>query len=270
MTTKSALPHIYDYSHLEPLPDPPRNYDMQQLDSLLTAGAALQAHFANRSDVLISGEGYLRHDAANESERLAPDLVVAFGVNPDAIIARNGYVISEVGKPPDFVLEVASKSTGARDYTVKRAGYAGYGALEYWRFDRTGGRFHDAPLAGDALVNGEYAPLAIARDPAARLWGYSSVLGLELWWDDGDLRFRDPVSGEFLLNARELEQARLDAEEDAELQRNARLAAEESAEYQRNARLAAEESAEYQRNARLAAESRLAEMEAEMRRLRGE
>ena len=134
---------------------------------------------------------------------------------------------------------------------------------EYWRFDRTGGRFHDAPLAGDALVNGEYAPLTIARDPAARLWGYSAVLGLELWWDDGELRFRDPVSGEFLLNAREWDMARLAAEERAD-------AAEEDAELQRNARLAAEESAEYQRAARLAAESRIAEMEAELRRLRGE
>ena len=262
MPAKSPLPHISDYSHLEPLPDPPRNYDMQQLDSLLTAGGTLQAHFANRSDVLISGEGYLRRHAANESEWLAPDLVIVFGVNPDAVIARNGYVISEVGKPPDFVLEVASKSTGARDYTVKRIGYAGYGVREYWRFDRTGGRFHDAPLAGDALVDGEYEPLAITRDPAGRLWGYSAVLGLELWWDDGELRFRDPVSGEFLLNARELDLARLDAEEDAELQRAARLLAEDNAKYQRNARLAAEERA-------AAAESRIAEMEAKLRRLRG-
>ena len=263
MTTKSPIPHISDYSHLEPLPDPLRNYDMQQLDSLLTAGGTLQAHFANRSDALICGSGYLRHDAANESKRFAPDLVIAFGVNPDAIIARNGYVISEVGKPPDFVLEVASKSTGARDYTVKRIGYAGYGVREYWRFDRTGGRFHDAPLAGDALVEGEYKPLAIARDPAGRLWGYSAILRLELWWDDGELRFRDPVSGEFLLNARELDLARLDAEENAELQRNARLAAEVRLD-------AAEEYAEIQRSARLAAEARIAEMEAELRRLRGE
>ena len=83
----------------------------------------------------------------------------AFGVNPDAIVARNGYVISEVGQPPDFVLEVASRSTGQRDYTVKRAGYAGFGVREYWRFDHTGGRYHDAPLAGDRLVDGEYEPL---------------------------------------------------------------------------------------------------------------
>ena len=81
---------------------------------------------------------------------------MTFGVDPKAIVARNGYVISEVGKPPDFVLEVASRSTGRRDYTVKRDGYAGYGVREYWRFDHTGGRFHDAALAGDVLVDGRY------------------------------------------------------------------------------------------------------------------
>ena len=50
-----------------------------------------------------------------------PDGLVAKGVSdPQGIIWRNGYVISEVGKPPDFVLEVASRSAGRRDYTVKR------------------------------------------------------------------------------------------------------------------------------------------------------
>ena len=63
-----------------------------------------------------------------------PDCVVAFGVDPVAIVSRNGYVIQHAGKPPDFVLEVASISTGRRDYTVKRVGYAGYGVREYWRF----------------------------------------------------------------------------------------------------------------------------------------
>ena len=31
-------------------------------------------------------------------------LVVAFGVIPKAIVGRNGYMVREVGKPPDFVL----------------------------------------------------------------------------------------------------------------------------------------------------------------------
>ena len=49
----------------------------------------LVPYFADRGDVLVSGEGYLRHDASNDSEQLAPDCMVAFGVdNPDEIEAR--------------------------------------------------------------------------------------------------------------------------------------------------------------------------------------
>ena len=118
--------------------------------------------------------------------------------DPKRIIRRNGYVISEVGKPPDFVLEVASRSTGRRDYTVKRKGYARYGVGEYWRFDPSGGEYHDAPLAGDVLVDEEYQPLEMVDEPDGRRWGYSETLGLELWWEDKDLRFRDPARGEFL------------------------------------------------------------------------
>ena len=167
MTTKPALePQPFGkYAHLEPLPDPPRTYDMQQNERIFGFDSCLRPHFAHRSDVLISGGGYLRDDPGNAAERLAPDCVVAFGVDPGAIVERNGYVISEVGKPPDFVLEVASRATGRRDYTVKRDGYAGYGVGEYWRFDHTGGRYHDAPLAGDRLVGGVYEPFPVNREP---------------------------------------------------------------------------------------------------------
>ncbi len=136
------------------LPDPPRSHDMRQCLQIYHIDSALKPYFAGRSDVLVGGEGYLRQDAHNRAEQLAPDCVVAFGVDPDAITGRNGYVISEVGKPPDFVLEVGSRSTGRHDYTTKRDAYARYGVLEYWRFDETGGRCHDTALAGDALVDG--------------------------------------------------------------------------------------------------------------------
>ena len=196
MTTQSTLTHdrIDPYSHIEPLPDPPRKIDMRQRNTLSAIDGILIAHFADLDeDVLVGGEGYLRHDADDTGD-FVPDCVVTRNVRDSrAIIRRNGYVISEVGKPPDFVLEVASRSTGRRDYTVKRDGYAAYGVREYWRFDHTGGEFHDAPLAGDALVDGKYAPLEIVSEPDGRHWGYSEVLELELWWDDETLRFRDPV-----------------------------------------------------------------------------
>ena len=201
------------------LPDPPKTPDMQQRRQLSRFDSALMSYFHDRPDVLVSGEGYLRHDPANDAERFAPDCVVAFGVDPETIIGRNGYVISEVGKPPDFVLEVASKSTGTRDYTVKRRGYAQYGAQEYWRFDESGGRFHDALLAGDTLVNGEYVPITINRGSDGVLWGRSAVLGLDVCWDAGRLRFFDPSTGKYLPDVLELKEER-----DAE--RAGRLAAE--------------------------------------------
>ena len=43
--------------------------------------------------------------------RRYPDLLIALGVDPAAYHHSNGYIIGEQGKPPDFVLEVASAST---------------------------------------------------------------------------------------------------------------------------------------------------------------
>ena len=251
MTTRTALrpPPPGEYAHLEPLPDPPRTPDMQQHIRIAAFDSFLRAYFCERTDVLVCGGGYLRHEAGNREERLAPDCVVAFGVNPDAIVARNGYVISEVGKPPDFVLEVASRSTGRRDYTVKRAGYAGYGVGEYWRFDHTGGRYHDAALAGDRLVNGVYEPIRINEEPDGVRWGHSPVLGLDLCWERGELRFYDPAAGEYLPSPAELQ---------------AQRAAE------RTARLSAEARVSTERAARLSAEAELRQVREELRRLRAE
>ena len=238
MTTKiaSTRARIGKYSHIEPLPDPPKEEpDMRQRGILNSTAGTLLAHFGDRPDMLICGEGYLRR-YANDPGGPVPDCAIADGIaDPDAVIWRNGYVISEVGKPPDFVLEVASRSAGRRDYTVKRDSYAELGVREYWRFDPTGGRYHNAPLAGDTLVDGEYVALEIVSEPDGRHWGYSEFLGLELWWEEEKLRFRDPETGEYLLTPEEWGVVLLK-----------------------------------KRIAREAAEARVAELEVELRRLRGE
>lgn len=248
-----------DYPPPKPLPDPEKIIDMNQEPNLTIARYMLKDRFSDRDDVLVSGDGYLCFDTSTMREDgwLVPDCVVAFGVSPQPIYDRNGYVISEVGKSPDLVLEVASRSTGRRDYTVKREGYARYGVREYWRFDPSGGDYHDAPLGGDTLVDGEYEPIEIVSESETRHWGYSEVLGLEIWWHEGFLRLRDPVSGEFLHRTPE------ESEEAIE-------AAEASTESERVARIAAERRAEAERAARVSYEARMAEMEAELRRLRGE
>jgi Uma2 family endonuclease len=208
---------------------------MVQRKSLSTLDGTLGPHFAAFNDVLLTGEIYVRIDESDTRE-LAPDFIFARQVSdPERVIRRNGYVISEVGKPPDLVLEVGSRSTGRRDYTVKREGYAALGIREYWRFDPSGGEYHDAPLAGDTLVDDEYVPIEIVAESDGRHWGYSEILELELWWEEGTLRFRDSASGQYLLTPEE-------------------LAADRLAERERAG----------------TAEARVAELEAELRRLRGD
>ena len=124
-----------------------------------------------------------------------------------------------MGKPPDLVLEIASESTGRADYTHKRDEYARYGVTEYWRFDATGGEYHDQPLAGDQLVDGEYQPVRLDHRPDQTIWGHSTVLELDLCWEDGRLRFYDAATGGFLLNLAE-------ATEERDAERAGRLAAE--------------------------------------------
>lgn len=236
MTTK-LRPQIADYSHLEPLPDPPPKKDMLQERRIADFSRILDLHLSHRDDVLIAGNGYLRHFADDQSRRFAPDCVVAFGVNPAGIVARNGYVINEVGKPPDFVLEVASRSTRRRDYTVKRDGYAEYGVREYWRFDHAPGPSR-VPLAGDILVGGQYQPLPVNTDPDGLIWGYSPALDLEVCWDNGEVQLRNHYTKEFLprprqeRRMREAETARADQAEARADQAEARA---DQAEAQRDA-----------------------------------
>jgi hypothetical protein len=154
----------------------------------------LAMHFGHPDTTIITGEAYISQEPTGERlGLLAPDLLIAFNVNPAASAARNGYVISEQGKPPDFLLEIASASTGRRDVTVKREGYAALGIPEYWRLDDSGGRYHGVPLAGDRLVEGAYQAIPIEMIDRGTHQGYSTALNLYLRWEQGRLGWYDPA-----------------------------------------------------------------------------
>ena len=236
MTTKSAVKptQAADYSHLEPLPDPPWEYEMMQSKPISKFQELLEPRFQGEDDVLIIGPaGYLCHarsDLNLAGATFVPDDIFVRGVaDPDGIIATNGYVIGEVGKPPDLVFEVASSSTGRRDYTVKREGYARFGVPEYWRFDPSGGEHHGVALAGDRLVDGKYEPMEIHEQPDGLLWGYSPVLDLHVCSDDNQLRFRDPATMEFLLSNSEAQAELSESRSTLDMERNRRLSAEAEA-----------------------------------------
>ena len=78
----------------------------------------------------------------------------------------NAYVISRQGKPPDLVMEIASRRTGRQDVENKPARYAALRIPECWRFDETG-EFHRTRLAGDRLVEDRYEPIPSTKSATA-------------------------------------------------------------------------------------------------------
>ena len=214
MTTKPTTGRP-DSRRLKPLPDPPK-YDLEQTNYFVLPGemTILALHLdALRPDstTLVGGNGYLCRTRDDFPHCPYPDMLVAFGIDKELANIANGYVIDEVGKPPDLVLEVASHRTGRRDYIDKREIYANLGVPEYWRFDYTGGDYHDAPLACDLLVDGHYQPIETTTEPGGVIWGYSEALGLSLCWVEGRLRFWDRIQRRYLPDHQE-DKAQADAE----------------------------------------------------------
>ena len=201
--------------------------------------AALDRHFGLSNSTVVLSEAPLRWTPRQRQGHRIPDLLIAFNADRATAVEQMGYSIRDQGKPPDFVLEIASPTTGEVDYTDKRADYADFAVPEYWRFDSSGGRHHDAPLAGDRLVDGAYQPIEIHQTDGTHLWGHSDILNLDLCWEDGQLRWWDPVAQRYL----------------------------ETHDEEAEGRVAAEARAENEREARIQAEARVQELEAELRRL---
>ena len=222
------------------LPEPPERHpdEVTSIEYVHGPGNTLflARHLGRSETTIVSAERYLV--AARGSRPLrVPDLLIVFDVDPQLYDEQNGYVISDQGKPPDFILEVASPSTARVDTVDKREDYAGLGVREYWRFDHTG-ESHGTRLAGDRLVGNRYEPLPITELSPEVLQGESEALGLWLRWEQGRLGWYDPATGAHIPT--------FDAE--------------------REGRLAAEARAAAEREGRLAAESRLRELEEELRR----
>ena len=238
----------------EMFPEFPPRGDMQNSLYLYRPGlpAALERHFGISNSTVILGEPPLRWAPGQRQGHRIPDLLVAFGVDRDRAVRQMGYSIRDQGKPPDFVLEVASANTGRQDYTAKRSDYAAFGVPEYWRFDHSGGRYHDAPLAGDRLVDSEYQPIEIVQLDETHYYGRSDVLGLDLCWEEGLLRWWDPAKERYLSTFNE--------------EADGRITAESERDAERGVRIALESGLDEERRARLAAENRVRELEAELER----
>ena len=199
---------------LEHFPDYPPRDDMQNWLHLYETAVvtSLAIHFAGEPNVTVASEVPVGPGLPVRDDARIPDLMVMRGGDRELMEEQRGYAIDRQGKAPDFVLEVASPSTGRADYTDKRRDYERYGVVEYWRFDPSGGEYHDAALAADRLMDGAYEPIAIDILGEGRLRGYSEVLGLYVCWEEGMLRFFDPMTENYLRSHEEAEARAGDAE----------------------------------------------------------
>ena len=196
-----------------------------QAVAMALAREALHRHFGSfREDFCVGMDLLVYHKPGDNGNRLSPDVFVALGVPPRQ---RNSFRTWEEGKPPDFVLEVASRSSKDRDRLDKPGDYADIGVREYWVLDPRGDLFHP-PLEGFRLEDGRYEPLV-----SHGLWDeseefLSEALGLYLRTEQRSgvtvIIFRDTVTGEDVLAGRDIDRALREAQERFLAERRERLA----------------------------------------------
>ncbi len=281
MATTRTAAEVKWYDLIPDVPEPPED-GMQQNDTTIHLNAILMARYADDPSVLIAGPATnVIYDSEVPGSVIVPDCYVVFGVPDDRMIKRDrrSYRVDEWDAVPAFVAEVASRSTASRDLNQKRDIYAQMGVQEYWRFDAFGGEYYGEPLVGERLVDGEYRRIEQHDEPDGSVWSRSEVLGVDFWCipdSDGytEFRLRDAVSGEWLNTLADAEQARLVEREARLAAEHASFAAEQSRLAERQARLTERRIAERriaaERESRQTAEARAAELEAELKRLRGE
>ncbi len=230
-----TLPDIF-YEEPEPVED-----GMQQDLPIRRIAHLLDERYEDRPDVFISGQIFVSYDITNGNRRVEPDLFIAFDVDSAGIRANlPNFWIWEIGKAPDFVLEVASPSTAANDLGWKRELYQQLGIQEYWRFDPTGGELYGKPITGERLVAGRYEEYELQHGDDGSVQGYSELLDVVFPWNGDEFDALDPATG-LTIDKRTAAEARADAAETRAIVAEAELNLEQTARSQAETRADAAE-----------------------------
>ena len=222
----------------------------------------------------------LFYQRGQRNKMLSPDLMVA--LRAERLEERTSYKLWEQPMPK-FALESLLNSTWRGDVGAKKRLYRGIGVHEYWLFAAAGKRIKER-LRGYRLRqgagsrgHGTYRLVPENRQGRRE----SEVLRLELCVLEGELRFYDPSSGEFLLTvcesqiaaredrrcADEQEQRANAARQRADEQQQRADEQEQRANAERQRADEQQQRAAHERAARQAAERRIAALEAQLRAL---
>ena len=201
----------------------------------------LETFFADSPDVYVSGDLLIYYVQGDPRKSVAPDAFVSFGIGQKA---RRTYLVWQEGKLPDFAMEMSNKNTYRTDLGTKMQLYASLGITDYFLCDIEA-LYLPEPLMGFTLVDGVYVPIEPSADGSL----HSAVLGLDFHLHLDDVRLYAPEKDEWVLTPEEAADAR--AEQEAIARRHADARAEQEA------------------IARQQAEAEVAELRAELARLRG-
>ena len=246
-TTRPEKPRLRGLADaLRPSEDgKPMAFDSLQARKMVDLEYLLRYRNSKREDVFVGIDLLMYYTEGPFPQRVAPNVFVSFDVPS---YPREIYRLAEEGKPPDWIIEVASPPKYRYDLGGKKDLYAELGVGEYFVYDPRGD-MHDPRLRGWVLRSGAYVEMADLRRPGVPVALWSDALGLEFRFDGTDLRLWDPLVAGHLLTIAE-SQRRIDI---AVAQRKA-------------AEAEAERDAEAQ--ARREAEARVAALEAELKRRR--
>ncbi|MDE0040313.1 MAG: Uma2 family endonuclease [Gammaproteobacteria bacterium] len=155
------------------------------------AVGALRSRYAAHAGFLAAADMGLLFERGNPAAVMAPDLLVSFGAGGGA---RSSYKLWEA-PVPDLVMELLSPKTWRRDVEAKPGLYEALGVREFWLVDPIGKL--PRPVNSWRLdAGGIYAPVPALPDGGCR----SVVLDLDLVAHGDGFRFRNPVTGELLLD----------------------------------------------------------------------
>ena len=191
LQSDTARKHIVEYpeSDGEPMAETGRH-----VRNLLDMIDMIDWHFQDVPDVHVSGNMFLYYEEGNPRKVLSPDVFMVRGVSKQPL---RTYKTWEQHPYLDFVLELASPSTFARDFAEKKSIYEQILRVkEYYIYDP----YHEIEpsFIGFRLVSGSYEEIGFVGDHLP-----SEVLGLELGERDGDLRLYDPVKDVWIGPGRE-------------------------------------------------------------------
>ena len=175
---------VYPESDGEPMAESPKH---QQV--MIDCMDILRSHFRGFVDVYIAGNMLLYYEEGNPRKSISPDVFMVRGLSKKEL---RTYKTWEQPSTLDFVLEVASPSTYAKDFNEKKAIYEQILRVkEYCIYDP----YHeiDPSFVGFRLVGDVYEEIAFVEGRLP-----CETLGLELGERDGVLRLYDPVAETWL------------------------------------------------------------------------